>query len=166
MCRSFIHSFIFCGCGHLSALLSLPSKPLLWLLLWEGQGLLSLLWAPSLWKGGNLQFTYFSADSNGKPGLGTTRLDHLQAFCLIYICASMQKVLIPILQQEAETWKKRGNGILSSPSYTDNGSPTFLGGWVGLCMSWPVSSSCEASQDSLHHEGSWLHTDGAKSGLG
>ena len=31
-------SSIFCGCGHLSTLLSWPSKPLLWL--WEGQGFL------------------------------------------------------------------------------------------------------------------------------
>lgn len=43
-CRS------FCGRGHLSALLSLPSKPLLWLRLCEGQGLPSLLSVPSLWK--------------------------------------------------------------------------------------------------------------------
>ena len=36
-----------CGCGCLLALLSLPSKPLPWLLLWEGQGLHSSPWAPS-----------------------------------------------------------------------------------------------------------------------
>lgn len=44
MCRS------FCGCGHFSALLSLPSKPLLWLQLCEGQGLTFLPSEPSLWK--------------------------------------------------------------------------------------------------------------------
>ena len=83
--RLLIDWLIDCDCGHLSALLSLPSKPFLWLWLWEGQELPSLLWVPVLWKGGNLFFTNFLADSNGKAGLGTTRLNHLQAFCLIYI---------------------------------------------------------------------------------
>lgn len=41
--------FIY-GRAHLLSLLSWPSKPLLWLWLWERQALLSSFLAPSLWK--------------------------------------------------------------------------------------------------------------------
>ena len=42
-------SSILCDHGSLLALLSLPSEPLPWLWLWEGQRLPSSLWAPSLY---------------------------------------------------------------------------------------------------------------------
>ena len=52
-CRSFLY---FVAVGRLSALLSLPSKPLLWLRLWEGKRLPSSLSEPSLWKASVLFF--------------------------------------------------------------------------------------------------------------